>query len=130
MREQQTRRRKNIGRMAFCEECGTELTPGSRFCEECGAVVECTAVISKDATDTSDGLKEIFSVESWKSDWEHVSVDAKNYELGIILTREESLLSQIDVTSIQLHDLLRIYIDKSLNRGIKYCYLNLDTVPF
>ena len=116
--------------MAFCEECGTELTPGSRFCEECGAVVEYTAVVSKDGAATSDGLKEIFSVQSWKSVWERISADAKNYELGIILTREESLLSQIDVTLTQLHDLLRTYIDKALYRGVKYCYLNLDSVPF
>ncbi|MBE0592195.1 MAG: zinc-ribbon domain-containing protein, partial [Gemmatimonadales bacterium] len=32
-------REKAVGKVAFCEACGTKLTTGAKFCPECGAKV-------------------------------------------------------------------------------------------
>ena len=85
--------------MAFCEQCGASLTPGTRFCEECGAEVE--ADVAKD-------------------------LDAGE-EIGIILTREAHLLEQVGCSAAELHELIRRYIDSAARRRICYRYFDLDT---
>lgn len=117
--------------MAFCEQCGAKLTPGSRFCEECGAAVGFVveAVSTKEASPVQCGLKEIFLARDWKDEWARAAVYASDSELGLILTREEELLFQIGASPVQLQDLVRDYIDKAARRGVKYYYLNLDKFP-
>lgn len=115
--------------MAFCEQCGAQLTPGTRFCEECGAEVESEEVnpaASKDVAGSTNGLKDIFCISEWKDEWERAASDAGNNELGLILTREEELLIQIDAGPVEFQDLIANYIDKAAQRGVKYYYLNLD----
>jgi len=116
--------------MAFCEQCGAKLTPGSRFCEECGAIVEDVGVESatpKNSILSSGSLQEIFKSPSWKDDWAQAALESTDSDLGLILTREEELLLQVDAGPVQLQDLMRDYIEQTSKRGVKYYYLNLDT---
>ena len=117
--------------MAFCEQCGAKLTPESRFCEECGAAVEfiAEASSSKEGAAIQCGLKEIFLTRNWKDEWAQAAVDANDSELGLILTREEALLLQVDAGPVQLQELIDDYINKAAKRGVKYFYLNLDKFP-
>lgn len=84
--------------MAFCEQCGSRLMPGTRFCEECGAEV----------------------------DVDEEKCTGGNEEVGVILTRESVLLKQVECTSEELHNLIGRYIDSAAKRGIAYRYYNLD----
>lgn len=115
--------------MAFCEQCGTELVPGSRFCEECGAAIDDVFDPPKETLGSTDGFKEIFIGSDWMDDWGQMASKAGNCELGIILTRENALLCQIDVSREELHGLLGEYINKASKRGVKYVYFDLDKFP-
>ena len=117
--------------MAFCEQCGAELTPDSRFCEECGCAVEQIAegAASQDIVSSSSELKEIFIEQDWKAKWARSASEASNLELGLILTREEELLHQINADILRFQELIADYISKCAKRGVKYHYVNLDKFP-
>lgn len=94
--------------MAFCEQCGVKLTPGSRFCEECGAAVEFVVeeVPTKEVSPVRCGLKEIFLARDWKDEWARAAVYASDSELGLVLTREEELLFHVDAGLVQIQELV------------------------
>ena len=117
--------------MAFCEQCGARLTPGTRFCEECGAAVASEAhdAVSTDTVCGASDFKSIFRSSEWDAAWRRVASDAGDCELGLIVTRENALLSQIDAPASAFHALIADYVDSAAKRGVRYCYLNLDEFP-
>ena len=128
--------------MAFCEECGAKLADGVRFCEECGTEVpDITGTAPASYKDSfayqeSNGISTFSTFDSFKpSDWLHkwkdFSAEASDGELGIIVTREDTLLSQLDDGSHELiESVLDKYISSAARRGVKYFYCNLDNCSF
>ena len=118
--------------MAFCEQCGARLTPGSRFCEECGAVVEVDAVGkgagSDDAAQSFD--TSFFKNTTWEIAWEKAASSCGEADLGLIVTRERALLKQTAVESREYNLLIDGYISNAKNRGVHYYYLNLEDCAF
>ena len=90
--------------------------PDSRFCEECGAEVEDFADVSKGNLYNEES-HEIFDGSEWRKDWDSVASNSYEFEVGLILTRENSLLGQLSATSSQLRDVINCYIKKALLRG-------------
>ena len=123
--------------MAFCEECGARLSDGVKFCEECGAKVADEANLREshkdtivpsesdsclDVPSTIDDLESVDFLQRWKE----FAKDSAG-ELGIIITRENKLLSQFgDGDRELLRSVLEEYIDNAKARGVKYLYCNLD----
>jgi hypothetical protein len=113
----------------FCEECGNALMPDSRFCEECGTKVEEFDQDSKEISFSKQESEELFENSWWKKDWDSIASNSCDFEIGLILTREKSLLGQLNASSSQLRHLIKDYIRNSSERGVKYYYLNLDRFP-
>ncbi len=112
--------------MAFCEECGAKLTPGARFCEECGTPVAggfCTDSVPPAA---EAAALDVFSGDDWQERWAAFVEGARGLETGIVLTRQEDLLSQLDMDADGFRDLLSDYIDNRRERGVAYAYLDLQ----
>lgn len=112
--------------MVFCEQCGSKVATGSLFCEECGSPVD---VYESNEAYNSKGIFDIFSLEKLKELWSDISTQFKHCEYGFIVTRENALISQLNCSSVDLRNKISDYIEKSESRGIKYIYVNLDTIP-
>ena len=122
--------------MAFCEECGAKLAEGVKFCEECGAKVSDDTSLHKDVfehTEELDFVLPTFDDEEpvdFLQRWLEFAKSAGG-ELGIIITREDKLLSQFSDGSHGLLDhMLEEYIASAAHRGVKYIYCNLDECAF
>lgn len=117
--------------MAFCEQCGARLALGTRFCEECGAAVasEVHDAVVADVVCGASDFKSIFRSSEWDAAWRRVASDAGDCELGLIVTRENALLSQINAPVVAFHALVADYVDSAAKRGVRYGYLNLDEFP-
>lgn len=102
--------------MAFCEQCGARLSPGVRFCEECGAEIGSPA----DAATS----------QAWMNDWRQGAKMLGGEDLGLILTREQVLLSQLVGSADSYHQTIHSYCEAALRRGVAYRYLDLDSCPF
>ena len=123
--------------MAFCEECGARLTEGVRFCEECGAkVVDCVTEgeVGKDTFAHQESGSDFAgfgdSRRDWLQQWEEFAQKADG-ELGVIITRESKLLSQLEGAShAMLGGVLSEYCASAAKRGVSYFYCNLDECAF
>lgn len=124
--------------MSFCEECGARLTEGVRFCEECGAAVPedvvSSAPVGKDGfvmfADSDSGedcdCEDIDVLRRWES----FASDSEG-ELGLIVTRENELLDQLEGGShAGLTSVIDDYIANASKRGINYFYCDLDACGF
>ena len=114
----------------FCENCGAQLSPGSRFCEECGAKVEqeeaVTSTASVAATKSIGNIEsDIFQGSDWKSQWQRAAQNASGVELGIILTDIDSLSSSLNCRSSQLKDIVENYINAAHTRDVHYYLLDI-----
>ena len=126
--------------MAFCEECGARLPQGARFCEECGTEVPCSEQVSPTIDKCGQAFhgeivndlvhEDVFSGTDWQLKWLAIIADSSDVELGIILTRENALLSHIGAGKEEFQSQLRLFMDEALRRNVKYVYCNLDTCPF
>ena len=120
--------------MAFCEECGAKLSEGVKFCEECGARVSDDVSLHKDAAE-NEGDYDLPTFEDaepadFLQRWQGFAKNADG-ELGVIITREDKLLSQLDGGSHEmLGRVLNEYITNAAHRGVNYLYCNLDECAF
>lgn len=90
--------------MAFCEDCGSPLTPGAAFCENCGARIV-TVPLSNDAGGSSENP---------------VIVKKEITETGIIYTNLK-LLSETSGYSIQtLNTIITQFINDAAERAVGY----------
>ncbi len=123
--------------MAFCEQCGAKLAPGTRFCEECGAAVEVeeprkdAAFVVGQLQDENVLCESPFKSGDWKSQWSKVASECGGNELGLIITREGVLLEQVlkeddDGDEREYNAIINEYINAAKKRGVYYHYLNLD----
>lgn len=141
--------------MAFCEQCGAKLSPGTRFCEECGAAVENDAPDRKasvgiavprvDAEDDSsssqhhgfDAAADVFSGKDWRTKWKQVADASVGEELGILLTDGENLLNDVCAGGAGGWDefperfapygeMLRNFRASAAKRGVRYYFLDLS----
>ena len=112
--------------MAFCEECGAKLEPGVRFCEECGTPVPGAGGADSIPSSGMSGL-DVFSGDDWQSQWTAFAENARGGEIGIILTRQAELLSQVDMDEDGFAALISDYIDNRREHGVAYAYLDLQT---
>ena len=118
--------------MAFCEQCGASLTPGTRFCENCGAAVEMPEenVGERKSESLKSGQLDVFRGPSWMLKWERLAHSAGN-ELGLILTREQVLLEQVGMGSAEFQDVVGEYVAAAAeDRGVSYAYLDLQDCVF
>lgn len=120
--------------MAFCEECGAKLAEGVRFCEECGTEVPVSLSSMTQDKDASsfdeipsfEQSLELFNCFDWPQKWQAAASSSDGCELGLIITRESELLSQLHAAPEELREMLSRYIAKAAERGVKYSYCNLD----
>lgn len=78
--------------MAFCEDCGTPLTPGVLFCENCGAKLTPSNTISKNV----------------------------NLEEGIVYTNLELLSEELNKPQAEIKGIVDAFISSAKERGISY----------
>lgn len=121
--------------MAFCEQCGAELSAGVRFCEECGSPVDydesSSSVLFGDDDSPSQFHLNLFNASDWKVRWEEAAESVGDCELGLIITRENALISQLEGAGAdRFHKELCEYIAKAEDRGIKYYYCDFDACAF
>ncbi len=114
--------------MKFCEECGAKLSEGARFCEQCGhevALSEHSLNLSKDES-LSEAFYYILPVSDFEKKLKFVKFNKCDF--GIIITRENAIISQIDSSKSILHTLLNGFVANALKRNVCYYYLNLDDI--
>ena len=118
--------------MAFCEQCGAKLMPGARFCEECGTAVESDLADKGGVVEGSDADKAecIFEGANWESAWAQVAASCGCDDFGLIVTCESALLKQTGIEPSEYNALIRKYIAAAKNRGVHYCYMDLECCPF
>ena len=107
--------------MAFCEQCGALLSAGTKFCEDCGAPVE-----SADKGVPQDCLSHKRSGSGWREEWSSLASSCGSNELGLIITREDELVSQIGADAQAFRAMIDAYIASARRWGVCYYYLNLD----
>lgn len=115
--------------IVFCEECGAENKSGDPFCEVCGTKFSIPEKPSKKGSSTgSKNINPDVFKGSWKENWSAWANEtlSEGNELGIIMTRQEELLSQLNCSESEYKTFLFNYINMARERGINYCYLNLD----
>ena len=119
--------------MAFCEECGAKLADGVKFCEECGTEVPVSHSLTAqdDKGAYSMGMNtmpsfDLFDGFDWPQKWQTAALSSDGCELGLIITRESELLSQLHAAPEELREMLGRYIAKAAGWGVMYSYCNLD----
>lgn len=120
--------------MAFCENCGSKLNDNDFFCENCGEKVissqcDMTEICDEAFQEWSqaDAVFSLFQNADWKKLWKQNVSEATDYEVGIILTRENSLLKEFgECSSKSLHDMILNFTISCKRRGVLYYYLDLD----
>lgn len=86
--------------MAFCEDCGSPLTPGVLFCENCGAKVSNAEAAS-------------------------FSLGKETVEQGIIYTNLKLLAEKSEKTEEEIKALVSQFITDAENRGVGYTLTNV-----
>ena len=117
--------------MAYCENCGSRLCKSNFFCENCGKkLVWAKENIADREHIEWDNEKNIFSLfqsPEWEYKWKEVTDNAGECELGIIITKEKSLLNCLVGSSEEaLHLVVSEYARFRKNHGVEYYYLDLD----
>ena len=120
--------------MAFCENCGNRLNEEDAFCENCGEKVisskcDLDEIVDQAYTDwgRDNSIFSLFQSRDWKTLWKNVCSEIKDCEIGIIITREKSLLNELQQSSqTDLHTTISSFVQSRRTRGILYYYLDLD----
>ena len=120
--------------MAFCENCGNKLNDEDAFCENCGEKVISSKCNLDEIVDEAysergrdNSIFSLFQSRDWKTLWKDVCSGAKDCEIGIIITREKSLLKELQQCSqADLHTTISSFIQSRRTQGILYYYLDLD----
>ena len=122
---------KSFGGEGFCEQCGAKLPAGARFCEGCGAKVDLADAPSSSGRSNSSQGKEwynsfaVFKSANWMREWQKVAEDAAGEELGIMMTSEENLASQLGENVDDVRGAVAAYMRSADKRGVHYYYLDL-----
>ncbi|MBQ7650953.1 MAG: zinc ribbon domain-containing protein [Victivallales bacterium] len=133
-------------RPAFCGNCGAKLEADARFCGECGTpiadmmeiepvhgtTVHVSRRTSRNASERVSSGKSwfnsfaVFKSSNWEKEWQKAAEDAAGEELGIIMTSEGRLVSQLDVKADELRDVIANYMRSADKRGVHYYYLDIE----
>ena len=89
--------------MAFCEDCGSPLTPGILFCENCGAKIVNNSAFSNSSKHESEAA-----------------------ETGIIYTDLSKLSTQTEITKDELSSIINSFIEDTLQRNVGYQLYDVD----
>ena len=89
--------------MAFCEDCGSPLTPGVLFCENCGAKIVNNSAFSNSSKHESEAV-----------------------EAGIIYTDLSKLSTQTEISKDELSSIINSFIEDTLQRNVGYQLYDVD----
>lgn len=93
--------------MAFCEDCGAQLTPGMLFCENCGAKL--SPVIQKLNKNDQDNI-----------------LNEKNIEFGILYTNLRLLTEQLQISANEIMGTINSFIADAAERNVKYFFCDVS----